>query len=82
MLRPAIGLMLARARADELRGEAERSSVTGGHEGMHRLRGRKAVADSSPGRRLLVSQIRALIRLADSLDYQRDELVRMIRSLS
>ena len=59
MLRPAIGLTVARARADELRRQAERSSVTGGDEGMHRRRGRKAVADSSPGRRLLVSQIRA-----------------------
>jgi hypothetical protein len=75
-------MMIARAREAEVRREAERSSVTGGDEGVHRWRRHCGAADSPSARRLLVSKTCELIRLADSLGYKRDELVRMIQSLS
>jgi hypothetical protein len=82
MLSPAIAMMMARARESEVRFEAERFSVTAGDEGIHRQRRHYGLADGPSARRLLVSKSRELIRLADSLDCKRDELVRMIRSLS
>jgi hypothetical protein len=74
-------MMMARAREADIRRGTETSSVTGGEEGIAR-RHRGRMADSRTARRLLVSKSYELIRLADSLDCRRDELVRMIQSLS
>jgi hypothetical protein len=75
-------MMMARTREAEVRRDAERLSVTGGDESIHRRRRLCGVVDSPSARRLLVSKTCELIRLADSLDCQRDELVRMIQGLS
>jgi len=82
MLSPAIAMMMARAREAEVRRGAEHSCVTGGVEGIHRWRRHCEVADRATSRWVLVSKTYELIRLADSLDCKRDELVRMIQSLS
>jgi hypothetical protein len=81
MLNPVIALTLARAREADLRRPAERSVMTAGDEDFQSRRRRYGATDSPTARQLLVSKTRELIRLADSLDCQRDELVRMIRSL-
>jgi hypothetical protein len=73
-------MMMARDKEAEVRRRIGRSSVTGGDEGTRRSR--SGVASGPSPSRLLVSKTRELIRLADSLDCKRDELVRMIQSLS
>lgn len=80
MLSPALAMM-ARARQAEVRREAElrcRAAAmrAGPGSGAH-----SGVADSPSARRLLVSKICELVRLADSLGYKREELVRMIQRL-
>jgi hypothetical protein len=82
MLNPAIAMTMARERETEVRRAAELSWVAGDHEGIDRRRRHRAVAVSPSARRLLVSKTRELIRLADNLDCKRDELVRLIQSLS
>jgi hypothetical protein len=81
MLNPAIALTLARAREAELRGRGELLVGTGGDEDIQGRRHRCRATDSPSAPQLLVWRTLELIRLADSLDCQRDELVRMIRNL-
>ena len=44
--------------------------------------GTRGIGDSTSARRLLIAKTSELIRLSDSLGCKRDELVRMIQSLS
>lgn len=81
MLNPAIAMMLARAKEAEVRRLAGRSRVNGGDEATRRRRRGYGAADSPSARRLLASKTRELIRYADSLGCNRDELVRMIQGL-
>jgi hypothetical protein len=81
MLSSPIAMMMARTREAEVCLDAERSLVTGRDEGIHG-RHRRAVSERLSARRLLISKTGELIRLADSLDCKRDELVRMIESVS
>jgi hypothetical protein len=81
MLSPTIAMMMARARESETRSGAVRWSVIDGGEDIPSQRLYRRVAASSSARRLLASKTRELIKLADSLDCRRDELVRIIQSL-
>ncbi len=80
MVNPAVALTMARARESEVRRQTEHSFVIGGEENGRRRSRRQRVGNNSTARRLLVSKVGDLIRLADSLDCRRDELIRMIQS--
>jgi hypothetical protein len=82
MLSPATAMMIARARQAEVRREAEASSMTGRDVRNLRRGGTRGIGDSTSARRLLIAKTSELIRLSDSLGCKRDELVRMIQSLS
>lgn len=81
MLSPATAMMMARARETAVRRESQCTSAGGDERAVHKRR-HGGVADSTSGRRMLVSKTYELVRLADSLGYRRDEVVRMIQSLS
>ena len=81
-MNPTMTMMLAQARQADVRRQAERGWVAGGDDNMPRRRRHHGPADSPSAPQLLVAKACELIRLADSLGCQRDELVRMIESHS
>jgi len=74
-------MMLMRVREAEIRRGAERYSAIGGDGSLRGRRRHRRASDSPSTGRLLVSKTCELVRLADSLGYKRDELVRMIQSV-
>jgi hypothetical protein len=80
MMSPETAMMMARARQASLRAEAERSAMARRDERNHGWEGRRGIGDGLSAQGVLVSKVCELTRLAESLGFERDDVVRMIQS--
>lgn len=82
MMHPEINLALAKARQAELRQTTKRRSPASGANPERRTRRGAYRSPSPPDRGLLLARASELVSLASRSGCTRDELVRMIQTLS
>jgi hypothetical protein len=82
MINPELAAALVKARQDDAIREASLSRSAGRAHGSRLAVGRRSAAVRSPERGVLLAKAAELVRLAANSGYGRDELVRMIQSIS